>query len=985
MRSNVVRLLIFVAAILALPVVGYAQEAVVSGTVTDSTGGVLPGVTVRAVLEATGNTFEAVTDEGGAYRMPVRIGVYRITAELSGFTTVNRTGVELLVGQTAVINLQMAPSALAETVTVTGEAPLIETTTSSLGGNIDPRQVQGLPALGRNWIALALLAPGSRTNPLATGTAAQAPLPDRGGGETREFQLNMDGQQVSSELGAGGQPRFSTDSIAEFQFISNRFDATQGRSTGVQVNAVTKSGSNQLSGLFRTNFRDSRLNAENPVFERVVPIKNQQYSTTIGGPLVRDRLHYFGNFEYEREPKSTIWSTAYPAFNIELHDTSNRKIGGARLDYQLSTRTRLMGKVSAQRSWEPFSAPTNATSHPAQSGTTDERNQEYLGQLSQVLSNRMLNEIKGGYAHYGFKNELLTTWSKHWQAPRVTNGHPRITFTGFTIAGNANYPRHRDQAVWNVRDDFTLSYDARGRHDLRAGGEFVRHFEDSENCNRCGGEIDARGGAVPANIESLFPDPFNTDTWNLAGLSAIPGLVRSYTIGVGTFPNQYAQPKIGAWAQDDWHIGSRLTLNIGLRYDLSFNAWANDIGVEPFFRAGRPNDTNSVQPRLGFAWQLNDRTVVRGGSGVYFSDALTVDAFWQYYNAQLARIQISNDGRPDFAANPLGGRPLPTFEEAQTRFCHSPAQAANFAAWQARNFTGAAPCLLNTYQEIVAPDEYMQMARNWQTSIGFQRQFGSTMAIEVDYVYTQGRHEKETIDNINLAYDPATGVNLPYPSTAALAANRALLPFPQYGVISMIPRNTRSGYHGLQTGFTKRLSQNWQASATYTLSGFWDAQNQPFSGLNIVPFRVASDLGNEYTLGQDDQRHRAVFSGIWQVGRGFQVSGLHYFGAGIRDEAFYGGDVRNINAAGSARLRPDGTIVPRNSFIQPAQNKTDVRVQQRIPLVGRAAIDLIGEVFNLFNRPNHTLTTQESSASFGKPDGNQAQYRAAQVGFRLTF
>jgi len=290
----------------------------------------------------------------------------------------------------------------------------------------------------------------------------------------------------------------------------------------------------------------------------------------------------------------------------------------------------------------------------------------------------------------------------------------------------------------------------------------------------------------------------------------------------------------------------------------------------------------------------------------------------------------------------------------------------------------------------VASDQYMQMARNGQTSIGFQRQFGSTMAIEADYVYTQGRHEKETIDNVNLAYDPATGVNLPYPSTAALAANRALLPFPQYGVISMIPRNARSGYHGLQTGFTKRLSQNWQASATYTLSGFWDAQNQPFSGLSIVPFRVAPDLGNEYTLGEDDQRHRAVFNGIWQVGRGFQLSGLHYSGAGRRcgtpcTATNYGGDLRNIGAGGSARLRPNGTIVPRNSFIQPAQNKTDVRVQQRIPMGGRAAIDLIAEVFNVFNRPNHTLTAQESSANFGTPDGNQAQYRAAQVGFRATF
>ena len=975
MTADVLKRVLLVCGMLSIPLGGYAQEAVLTGTVSDTTGAVLPGVTVVAIHEATGNRFEAVTDERGIYRIPVRVGAYRVTAELSGFATLTRTGVQLLVGQTAAVNMQMSPSTIQETVTVTAEAPLLDVTTSSLGGNVDPQQVSELPVAGRNWMGLALLAPGSRTNPVGT---SPAPLPDRGGGETREFQLNLDGQQVSSELGAGNQPRYSVDSIAEFEFISNRFDATQGRSTGVQVNAITKSGSNTFSGLFRTNFRDSRFNSEEPALNRVVPIKNQQYSTAVGGPIIRDKLHYFGNFEYEREPRSGIWNTPYPAFNVELTGTNTRKLGGARVDYQLSPQIRVMGKGSGQRSWEPFSPPANATSHPAQSGTTDERNEEYLGQLTHVMSNRALNEVKAGYSHYGFRNELLSSWSRHWQAPRVTNGHPRITFTGFTIAGNANYPRHRDQRVWFVRDDFTYSYDAGGRHDLKVGGEWVRHFEDSENCNRCGGEIDARGGPLPsaANLQAWFPG-FNTDNWNLAAISSI---TRFYTIGVGQFPNEYAQPKWSVWGQDDWRIGDRLTLNLGVRYDLSLNSWANEVAVPPLYESGRPNDTNNIQPRFGFAYQLNDRMVVRGGSGLYYSDALTVDAFWPYYNAQLARIQIPNDGRPNFAADPLNGRPVPTFEQAQTQFCDSPAQAAVFAAWRASNYAGTPTCLLNSFQEIPAPDEYMKMARSWQTSIGVQRQFGSMIAIEADYIYVQGRNEKETVDNVNLSYNPATGVNYPY---ATSGPNRALLPFPQYGIISMIPRNTRSGLHSLQTSLTKRMSQRWQASATYTLSGFWDAQNQPFTGLVIVPFTVAPDLGNEYTLAQTDQRHRAVFSGIWQVGRGFQVSGFHYFGAGIRSETSYGGDVRGIGAGGSARLRPNGTIVPRNSFIQPAQNRTNLRIQQRVPLGGRVAIDAIAEAFNVFNEENLEITTQESAANFGQPA--TGQYRAVQLGFRVTF
>lgn len=164
MRSSLVVRLIVACTILILPMSAHAQEAAVSGTVTDSSGGVLPGVTVRAVHEATGNVFDTVTDERGTYRLAVRVGTFRMTAELSGFNTLARA-IELLVGQTAVVNLQMSLTGVAETVTVTGAAPLIETTTSTLGGNVDPRQVAELPVNGRNYIALALLAPGSRTGP----------------------------------------------------------------------------------------------------------------------------------------------------------------------------------------------------------------------------------------------------------------------------------------------------------------------------------------------------------------------------------------------------------------------------------------------------------------------------------------------------------------------------------------------------------------------------------------------------------------------------------------------------------------------------------------------------------------------------------------------------------------------------------------------------------------------------------------------------
>jgi hypothetical protein len=284
---------------------------VISGAVADSTGAVLPGVVVHAVNQASGNSFEAVTDATGAYRMPVRVGVYEITAELPGFGTVVRRGVELLAGQQVAINLQLSPSTVQESVTVTSEAPLVETTVSSMSANIDPRQMSELPVNGRNWQDLLTIAPGARANSMQRGDSITA-------GEGT-FQLNVDGQQVTQTFAGSangfGQPRFSKDAIAEVEYVTNRFDASQGRSMGVQVNAITKSGTNTPSGSLAGYFRDSSLMAADPVAHEVLPYSNQQLSMTYGGPIRKDRLHFFFDYEYEREPQSAFYNTPVAAFN----------------------------------------------------------------------------------------------------------------------------------------------------------------------------------------------------------------------------------------------------------------------------------------------------------------------------------------------------------------------------------------------------------------------------------------------------------------------------------------------------------------------------------------------------------------------------------------------------------------------------------------------------------------------------------------------
>jgi hypothetical protein len=976
MRSSV-RWLVLIGILAMLPSRAFAQEATFNGVITDSSGAVLPGVTVTALLEATGNTFVAVSDERGFYRIPVRVGTYRITAELSAFATVERPAIQILTGQTSTINMQMSPSTLQETVTVTGEAPLLHVATSSLGGNIDPTQVQEMPSEGRNWMALLLIAPGSRS----TSANPAEPLETRNANRTREYQTNVDGMQFANTMGGGGQPAFSQEMIAEFQYISNRFDATQGRSSGVQVNMITKSGTNRYAGSFRGNFRDDRFNAKNPVIGRVVPITNQQFAGSLGGPIMRDRLHFFGFHEYERAPKNEVWNTPFPRFNVELSGISTVRHEGGRLDYQFSPETRLMVKGNKTNTHDPFGPGNNQ--HPAATAVGWTISDGLVASLTKVLSNRALNETLVGYSSYLFGESNLTHWSNHWMANGgpfgpITTGSPRITFTGFTIGGNNAAPRYRVQGLYSIKDNFTFSYDARGRHDLKTGGEFMLEEIYTSNCTQCMGVIDARNGPLPSNLEQLLPDPFNVDTWNLAGISSV---TRRYTLGI--HKSRRTPERVwdySAYVQDDWHPTSKLTLNLGVRYDLMWDMFQNQQEFLPIMLAGRPQNAKNIQPRFGFALQLNPATVLRGGIGKYYGEMLS--RTYPGESKTVALVEVANDGRPDFAANPFNGPP-PTFEQAKATACSAPEQAASFASWKARNYAGNPPCLLLASGEVNPPAGTYNVNNSWQSSFGFQRQFGTSMEIESDYVYTRGRNEGWGHLNLNIAFDPTTGVNYPY-------TDRSRLPYPEFGILAMTLQNGRSAYHGVITSFTKRMSHHWQASGTYTLAGFWNAVGAPFMGVPgstpiAVTFPLAQDLKGEWGLAEGDQRHRVVLNGIWQVGRGFQVSGIQYASAGDRSATSYGSDLRNLGAGSveRQRLRPDGSIVARNAFTQPARNRTNVRVQQKISLPSRVSVDLMAEAFNVFNRPNWTITTQEQSPQYLKRTAGEN--RTMQFGFRVTF
>ena len=245
-------------------------------------------------------------------------------------------------------------------MTVTGEAPLVDTTTSTVGANIDPRQMQELPINGRNWMDLTLLAPGARRNE---------------GGGMAQFrqgysQTNVDGQQMTINYHSqtdSEQPGFSRDAIAEFEVVANRFDATQGRSQGMIVNAVTKSGTNSFAGTFGGYFRSDKFNAKDFITDRVLPYSNQQVSTTFGGPIKRDRIHFFGSYGYEREPKTYTFTSPYPFFNIDQEFPSQVAHASrpARLSVHASDSTGGACLVLQQRPSMRAAAPRSTHRPPA--------------------------------------------------------------------------------------------------------------------------------------------------------------------------------------------------------------------------------------------------------------------------------------------------------------------------------------------------------------------------------------------------------------------------------------------------------------------------------------------------------------------------------------------------------------------------------------------------------------------------------------------
>ena len=307
---------------------------------------------------------------------------------------------------------------------------------------------------------------------------------------------------------------------------------------------------------------------------------------------------------------------------------------------------------------------------------------------------------------------------------------------------------------------------------------------------------------------------------------------------------------------------------------------------------------------------------------------------------------------------------------------------------QRRSRNSAAGCVYRAFgQEINYPGRQTSYAH--QASVGFQRQLADVVSFEGTFLYTGGRGEERSTQG-NLTYNQATGANYPFRDISRRA-------FPDYGIVNFEYLAQRSNYYGADFTVTKRYADNWQLTASYTASWFKDARPDRVNWVFVngtltqqaLGFPLARDMGGEYTLASTDQRGRASINGIWDIGYGLQLSGIYFYGSGERRGTDTGDDNRNEGNQSEERLRRDGTIVDRNSFVGDPIHRVDMRLQQRIPLGGSVAVDGMFEVFNLLNHNNFgSYETEDGNRNFGQPQvNNNIAYlpRIIQLGFRVSF
>jgi len=978
----------------------------IQGTVTDQTSAVVSGAQVEAKNKATGVVRTAISNDTGVYQFELLpVGIYTVKVTKTGFSGVAQT-IEILIGQTATVNVELKTGSVSEIIEVTSEAPLVDQLKTSVSQNITPTEVQELPMVGRDVANLAYLAPGVKATDSYDPTKNRYAILSVNGEGGRNVNVTVNGVDNKDNTVGGPVMQLPLEAVQEFQISTQRFSAENGRSEGAAINMITKQGTNSYHGSVFGYFRDTNLNTDEKDADGIggttkshPSYTRQQFGGSVGGPLRKDKL--FGFFAIEREREHQAQAEDFKSF------TELTLAQGAGLAAQASAtiprpffETRYNGRMdfvinSKNNVYLSYNSQVNDSLNDQSDGTGDLSNGNFTKNhlilsnvtWNSILSNTTVNQFTLGYQYW---NNLIAS----------NISAPLVTFPNASFGTNINVPQQSFQKKWQFKDDISKTV---GHHTFKAGVDFINNpveggfFEFSSTL-----EVDfaKNPSCILATVDdntnkcgpSFFPQKFAT-----------AGAVTGMDIANGNPFFLVATKQLGFYGQDDWKVNRRLTLNLGLRWDKDFNmiggsdiknsrtyqalvAFNNPVS-NPFVSRIAHDDNKDFSPRVGFAYDLTGagKHVLRGGFGLYYGNV--------FQNIPLFMEQMSN---PTVFATVLS-LTSPTDSV--------PGTGQTLGQWQYG--VSSLPTIPAPSTQLAPRSIGRLMDPNYRNpetlefNGGYSWSLNRNTVIEAEYTHVLGLHENKTI-NIDQRV-PVGGACCTAPLNGLTAPGSTL---PQFASVRNEESIGRSHYDGMNISFRQRMSHHFSVNANYTLAWAYSYDGGGGSFRNYP--RIASNPFASYEWGPspNDERHHITLSGMVDLAKGFQLSPILQFGS-----------ARPYNVTNSSNTLNTGggtfiaVVVPTNdptNFLAFANNNAgaqncfyglngvaqgctiakydplrgdpffelDMRLAKNIKFGERMNLQLVAQAFNLTNRANYGnnfgvnhAANIASASTFGHPQG----------------
>ncbi len=945
---------LLVLAVLASTAHAQTSAGSLAGRVVDASGSPVSGASVTATAPERGFTRTVSTESDGAFRFAaLPAGTYDVTVKLVGFKTVEQRGVVVNVASAHTFDVHLDVASVEEAVTVTAEVPVVQSE-PAIGAVVSQKELENLPLNGRQFANLGILAPGTsldyNSDPTKPGQLTIA----LNGGIGRNVNYVVDGGDNTDDTIGGALQNYSVENVQEFKIQTQQYKAEFGRSTGGVLTVVTKTGTNELHGGGFGFFRDDALNSETETEKATgigkQPYRRWQYGASLGGPIVKDKVHFFGSYEktkrdnnYTVDTDGLIPTEDGKTIPIPFND----ELVGGKVTANLTPRQFLQVRFGYQKNTDKYGASPQAT--PDSLGTLTNKYRSLLVGHTTQLGNGSLNEFSFQYSRF---ENLISADSTN---PYVA--YPSGVHTG----QNPNTPQTTFQTKYQFHDDFTFSRTLGGRrHDFKMGLNFVH--EPS-----LGGSADS-GVDAPQFLllEDRIGSPVTDITQN-GGSSLFSTPVNQYSV----------------YVQDDFHVGRRFVLNLGVRYDLwtgfdldqrSNPIWQTlstqtqyDESYLQDFQGGKggvlENDRNNWGPRVGFSWDLkgDGKAFLRGGWGLYYD--------FPYTNATILFPSIAVETNFGLAyqnrdangiRNPDGtffqpGQPLP------------PNQLPGLAA--------------NPPNEVASPTLATPYSR--QGSLGFSAEVARGLSVSVDFVTVDYR-------------------DLPFRFRINTLTSSGQPRFPQFGNFRLWYGKGAGDYDGGNLGVRARVSDKLTLQGFYTLSRIRGntlsgADEFRLTNLNYQPdLRVGRDVSVDpldplcaACVGplNTDARHRVTLGATWSLPHSFLLAGLFRYRSATPYLIYAG---RDLNGDGFVVDLPPG-VSEVNAGRGSSFSQLDLRAAKTFKLGKSAGVEIVGEVFNVFNAKNPAgyvgslAATNFGGATTYAGDPLQGEQRLAQLGLRLRF